>query len=143
MKRTQLGLAAIFILALSGFMSLAHGDDAKTDLTGTWTWSFQGQNGNTINSSLKLKQDGDKITGSLTGRNGTENPIKEAQLKGDDLTFKVTRTRNDQEITTTYTGKVTADEIKGKSETDMNGQMNSRDWDAKRSTDSSTTKPAQ
>ncbi|HMB94720.1 MAG TPA: hypothetical protein VKK61_01640, partial [Tepidisphaeraceae bacterium] len=86
------------------------------------------------------KQDGDKITGTITGFGGQEIEIKDAALKDGELTFKVTRKRNDMEITTVYTGKVAADEIKGKAETNRDGQIMSRDWDAKKSTD--TTQPS-
>jgi hypothetical protein len=126
---------------MSGLVSLAVADDTKPDVTGTWTWSFQRPNGETMTSTLTLKQDGDKITGTVTGRNKPSD-IQDAKLTGDDLTFKVVRTRNDQTITMTYDGKVTADEIKGKISSDMAGNTMSRDWDAKRSTDAATTQPA-
>jgi hypothetical protein len=141
MKLVHLGLTAIAICLMSGLVSLAFADDAKLDLNGSWTWSYQGRNGNTMTSTLKLKQDGDTITGSVVGMNGQSTDIKDAKLAGDDLTFKVVRKRNDQEMIINYDGKVTADEIKGKSTVDMNGTPSSRDWDAKRA-DASTTQPA-
>jgi hypothetical protein len=140
MKRMHLGSAIIAMFIFSGLVSIALADDAKPDVTGNWAWSFQRQNGDTVNTKLKLKQDGDKITGTITGFGGQEIEIKDAALKDGELTFKVTRKRNDMEITTVYTGKVAADEIKGKAETNRDGQIMSRDWDAKKSTD--TTQPS-
>jgi hypothetical protein len=143
MKQMRFVSAAIAILVMSGLVVLAEDvkPDAKPDVTGSWTWSFQGRNGNTMTSTLTLKQDGDKITGSMSGR-GKPTDISDAKLSGDDLTFKVTRTRNDgSTMTIDYEGKVTADEIKGKSTSNFNGNPMSRDWDAKRG-DASTTQPA-
>ena len=104
------------------------------DATGTWKWTMQGrQGGQGREVSLKLKQDGEKLTGSLGGgQNQTE--IKEGKIdKEGNLSFNVTRKgRNDQEMTTKYSGKLDGDTIKGKTEMERNGQTQSRDWEAKR-----------
>ena len=93
--------------------------------------------------TLKLKLDGGKVTGTLSmpGRDGAVNTaeIKDAKLSGDDLSFSVTREFNGNSFTTKYTAKVTADSIKGKSETERNGQTQSRDWEAKKVTEKIVT----
>jgi hypothetical protein len=38
-------------------------------------------------------------------------------------------------MTSKYNGKVTADSIKGKTEFERNGETQSRDWEAKKSTE--------
>jgi hypothetical protein len=122
MKRIVL---AAFVLALVGFISTAMAADA----TGTWKWttSFNGQ---TRDSTLKLKQEGDKLTGAYVGgQSNTETPIEDASIKGDTVSFKVTRERNGQKATTKYTGTLKEDTITGKSERD--GQE-AREWVAKR-----------
>jgi hypothetical protein len=104
------------------------------DATGTWKWKMPGRNGAEGREvSLKLKQDGDKLTGTLGGgQNETE--IKDGKIDKDGtLSFAVTRKRNDQEFTTKYSGKLDGDTIKGKTEMERNGQTQSRDWEAKRS----------
>jgi hypothetical protein len=100
--------------------------------SGTWTWSFTTQNGDTINSSLKLKQDAGKLTGTVTGRNGTETQIQNAKLTGDALSFQVVRERNGNTFTTSYHGKISGDTIKGQMEFERNGETRTRDWEAKR-----------
>ncbi|MCA9172586.1 MAG: hypothetical protein KDB23_33205, partial [Planctomycetales bacterium] len=63
----------------------------KFDPTGTWTWEFAGRNGNTWTSTLKLKLEGDKLTGVVLGREDREFPIKDASFKGNEIAFQVTR----------------------------------------------------
>ncbi len=102
------------------------------DPTGTWKWTFQTQNGQTIESSAKLKLEGDKLSGTFIGRGGTEVAIRAAKLDQDQISFTVVRERNGQAMTSKYSGKIAGDTIKGKIETERDGQTRSRDWDAKR-----------
>lgn len=82
--------------------------------------------------TLKLKLDGDKLTGAMLGRNNQETAIEEASFKDGEVAFSVTRERNGQKFTTKYKGKLDGDTIKGKSEGTRDGQTQSRDWEAKR-----------
>ncbi len=117
-------------LALMGMVTQAQAAD-KADPTGTWKWSFT-VNDQTRESTLKLKLDGDKLTGSMLGRNNSETAIENATFKDGQVSFTVTRERNNMKMTTKYTGKLEGDVIKGKSEFERNGQTQSRDWEAKR-----------
>jgi hypothetical protein len=134
----QLGLCAIFAL---GFLGAAQAQDKKADASGNWTWTRPGRNGGAdVKMTLKLKVDGDKVTGKITspGRQGgdpVETDIKDGKIKGDEISFTVTREFNGNTMTQKYNGKVTADAIKGKIESERNGQPQSRDWEAKRETD--------
>ncbi len=113
-------------------------EDKKADPTGTWTWSVPGRNGGADRkSTLKLKAEGSKLTGKLSspGRQGqtAETDIENGKIKGDEISFDVTREFNGNKVTTKYTGKVSGDTIKGKSErSGGNGGGNPRDWEAKR-----------
>jgi len=101
------------------------------DPTGTWKWSatFRGE---TRELTLKLKLDGDKLTGAIVGREGRETPIQDAKYKDGDLSFNVVRERNGQKATFKSTGKVSGDTMKGKTEFELDGQAQSVDWEAKR-----------
>jgi hypothetical protein len=128
------GLAALMLVI--GLSSAAMAAD-KANVAGTWKWTTPGRNGgNDVTTTLKLKQDGDKITGTVTGggANATEVEIKEPKLKDNELTFKVVRERNGTEITTSYSGKVEGDTITGKIEAPgRNGAApRPRDWKATR-----------
>jgi hypothetical protein len=123
-------LSMAFLMAVA-FVQL-HAADAPpatqpaTGATGTWKWTAPGPGGD-VDFILKLKQDGDTVTGSLTGFNGDETPIADGKIQDGKLSFKVTREFNDNPITTLYTATLADGELKGKSET-----IFSQDFDAKR-----------
>src|SRR5258707_11590310 len=82
---------------------------AAADVTGTWKWSVE-RNGQTFETTLKLKQDGEKLTGTISGRQGSnDTEIEDGKVKGEDVSFKVTRTFNDNKIVMTYKGKLSGD----------------------------------
>jgi hypothetical protein len=123
-------LAAAFVaLAILGFVSTAVAAD---DPTGLWKYTVMfGDQSREI--TLTLKADGEKLTGSMPGRNNTETAIEEGTFKDGTVAFKVTRTRNDQKFTTKYSGKIEGDTIKGTIESmGRDGQARSREWTATR-----------
>ena len=94
-------------LALSALLALVA---LAADVTGKWVGKIETPNGSR-DVTYTLNQDGDKLTGSVSGRNG-ETPISDGSVKGDSVTFSVVRTFNGQERKATYTGKVTGGEMK-------------------------------
>jgi len=126
--QTLIHSVACLVLTLG---AIAQGYDQKIDPTGTWTWTTT-RNDQTRTSTLKLKLEGDKVTGSLTGGRGGEATVNEGKLKGDEISFKVTREFNGNQFTQKYTGKISGDTIKGKIEFERDGQAQSREWEAKR-----------
>ena len=143
MKSTQNALTSLIKAAACAILALgavAQAQDKKADPSGTWTWSQPGRNGGPERkSTLKLKLEGEKVTGTLTapGRGGESSDvaISEGKLKGDEISFAVTREVQGNKFTAKYNGKITGDSIKGKIETERNGQAQSRDWEAKRETE--------
>lgn len=129
MKRLTLVAAAWAILA-SGLSALAMADE-KADPTGTWKWTVMFNN-QSRDMTLKLKLEGDKLTGSMLGRDNQEIAIEDASFKDGEVAFTVTRERNGQKFTIKYQGKLSEDTIKGKTEFERNGEKQSRDWEAKR-----------
>ncbi len=126
-------LAATLVLVIVGVAALARADD-KPNPTGTWKWSVTfGQK--TREMTLKLKLDDGKLSGTMLGRDGKENAIQDAVYKDGDVSFKVVRERNGSKMTSSYSGKVSGDTIKGKIEFGPAGQTKSRDWEAKRAKD--------
>jgi hypothetical protein len=119
-----------FGLAIVGLAGIVHAQD-KPNPTGTWKWSVT-FNDQTREMTLKLKLDGEKLTGTMLGRNNQETAIEDATFKDGEVAFSVTRERNGQKNTTKYKGKIEGDMIKGKSEMTRNGENQSRDWNAKR-----------
>jgi hypothetical protein len=123
-------LAAGIGFVTLGWTSAARADDKS--VTGDWKWEFKRQNGDAVQITLKLKQDGDKVTGTVSGVGGMETEIKEGKFKDGEVSFEVTRERNGQTFTTKYKGKLEGDTIKGKSSREVNGETQERDWEAKR-----------
>jgi len=142
MKSTQNALTSVIKAAACAILALgavAQAQDKKADPTGTWTWSQPGRNGGPERkSTLKLKLEGDKVTGTLSapGRGGQSSDVEisDGKLKGDEISFAVTREVGGNKITAKYTGKISGDSIKGKMETDRSGAQ-PRDWEAKRETE--------
>ena len=123
-------LAACLALAL-GFTATAQAQDKKPEITGTWKSSFTNQDGQVRETTIKLKADGEKLTGTVSGRQN-DTAIEEGKIKGEEISFQVTREFNNNKVVTKYTGKVAGDTIKGKSESTRDGQPQSRDWVAKK-----------
>jgi len=123
-------LVACLALAL-GFTATVQAQDKKIDVTGTWKSSSTNQNGQVRESTFKLKAEGEKLTGTISGRQN-DTAIEEGKIKGDEISFKVTREFNNNKVVIKYTGKVSGDTIKGKSESERDGQPQSRDWVAKK-----------
>jgi hypothetical protein len=131
-RRGSLAFVLVTVcLGLGWLAASARAEDKPP--AGTWKWTVT-FNDNTVDFTLNLKLDGDKVTGALTGGFGgqQETPITNAKFKNGELSFEVIRERNGEKFTTKYEGKVTGDTIKGKSESNFGGQTRSRDWEAKR-----------
>ena len=125
-----LALAA-FVLGSVGLAGAAAAQ-GKDDPTGTWKWEtmFKDQK---REQTLKLKLEGDKLTGTMPGRKeGQETKIEDGKFKDGELSFTVTRERGDQKFVTKYKGKLTGDTIKGTIESSFEGKDQKRDWEAKR-----------
>ena len=131
-------VAAALMLAVVGFVGSAGAQekkaakDAKANPTGTWKWtmSIQGQD---VERVLKLKLEGDKLSGTLGGGPFGEAKIEDGKFKDGEVTFKLNRAFMGQKITISYSAKVSGDTLKGKSEFDRgDGEKQTRDFEAKR-----------
>ena len=126
--RSVLQLSAC-IIAASVFS--AHAQTAKVDPTGTWTWTTEGRNGQMRTNTLKLKLEGEKLTGTMVGRR-QDVEIKEAKIKDGEITFKVTREFQSNSFTMQYAAKITGDVMKGKITSERGGETQTREFEAKR-----------
>ena len=138
MCRFQQSWAMILILGVTCFaVQPASAADKKTDPTGTWKWE-RTRGENTRQFTLRLRLDGDKVTGTYASRRSDSNneaKIENAKLEGDKLSFRVVREFNDRKFTINMQGKVAEDTITGNGEFSMNGQTREFPWEAKRSVD--------
>jgi hypothetical protein len=131
MQRRAVLVLGLCCLAWAG---IARAED-KPDPTGTWKWTVT-FNDQSRDVTLKLKLEGDKLTGSMSGRNNTETKIENGTFKDGEVAFAVTREFNNTKFTTKYKGKLDGDTIKGTTESERDGNVRSREWEAKRQKES-------
>src|SRR5674476_570462 len=123
-KFTKILLGATLVL---GAMTQAQAQDKKVDPTGTYIWIQPGRNGGADRTNtLVLKLDGDKLTGKVSapgrGSAAADTEIADGKLTGADVSFCVVRAFNGNTMTNKYSGTVADGAIKGKIESDRNGQ---------------------
>jgi hypothetical protein len=120
-------IVAVALICLSGAAQFSFAQEAaKADPNGAWKWTTEGRGGGGGGGgqkrefTLKLKLEGDKLTGTLSspGRDGavTDTAIEEATFKDGAVSFKVTRMFQDNKFVSTYTGKIEGDVLKGEVE---------------------------
>ncbi len=90
------------------------------------------QGGQEVELSVKLKAEGEKLTGELILPMGDKIEIDKGTFKDDEVKFETTFERNGNSVKTKYKGKVEGDKIKGKTERERNGEAVMRDWEATR-----------
>ena len=123
-------LCIVLGLVTLGLTGTALGAD---DPTGTWKWQVK-RGDRTIDLTLTLKLEGDKLTGHMPGPNNTVVPIDDASFKDGTVAFSSTRERNGVKRTTKYSGKLSGDTITGESEgPDRDGKVTKNKWEAKKS----------
>ena len=133
MTRSRIGVGLVAVGMVAGLsQGIAVAADAK--VTGTWTYTMK-RNDQEIKNTLKLKVEGEKVTGTVENPRG-EVAIADGKLDKDGtVTFKVTREFNGNTFSSSYTGKVEGDTLKLKVETERNGEKQVRDIEAKREGD--------
>lgn len=128
--KSVLCLAAGLLLVVN-----THAAETAVDPTGKWTWVTEGRDGASRTNAITLKLEGEKLTGTILGRRQqgpAETPIEEAKIKGDEVTFQVTREFNGNKMVSKYAAKISGDTLKGKWSIDRNGEVFEREFEAKR-----------
>jgi hypothetical protein len=92
-------------------MALAAVSVFAADPSGKWTWEMQGRDGEKRTQTMTLKAEGDKLTGSMSGRQG-ERPIADGKIAGDDISFSTTFQMGGENRKILYKGKLVGDELK-------------------------------
>ena len=85
------------------------------NVAGTWKGSYPGRDGQTRESTIVLKADGEKLTGTVASNRG-ESEIKDGIIKGSEVTFSVVRNFGGNDVTVKYKGKLAGDTIQFKVE---------------------------
>src|SRR5262245_46479291 len=114
--------AAVFALLLVT-VSFAQ---AQAGVAGTWKLTFQTDQG-AVDADMTLKQDGEKVTGSLVSPQG-EAPL-EGTYKGGKLVLSLSVDAQGQQLVITFNGALEKDTLKG--DVDFGG-FGSATWSATR-----------
>jgi hypothetical protein len=117
----------ICVLAIAG---LARAED-KPNPTGTWKYTAD-VGGQSIEVTIKLKLEGDKLTGTVSVLD-METKIEDGKYQDGEVSFKVNREMDGNKFTLKYKGKIKGDTFKGKRDLERDGQTNTREFEAKRS----------
>ena len=120
-------------LALSSAGSLAaqQAPPKPVNITGKWAMTLELSIG-TSSPVLELKHDGEKVTGTYTGRYGT-SPLA-GVLKGRALEFTVKLTAEGQDSTMSFAGEVAADGLTMRGSATIEG-LGDASWSAKKTPD--------
>lgn len=130
--RHLVGMLSFAFVCVSLIPVVVADDKKAANVAGTWTWKVT-RNDQEFTTTLKLKQEGSKVTGTISGRQGNnDTEISEGKIEGADVSFQVTREFNGNSIVIKYKGKVEGDTIKGKTVITRDGNEMERDWEAKR-----------
>jgi hypothetical protein len=102
------------------------------NLTGKWNSVFKRSDGTPMETTLQLKQSGEKLSGSQAF-NENETEIRDGKVEGDNVTFRVVRERDGRTVTSKYKGKIQKDNsIKGEIESDWTGEVRRLEWEARK-----------
>lgn len=123
--KTKLSLVLASLLT---FSFTAQGADVSGKYKGTMTRS----NGETIDLTMDLKQEGNKVSGKISSEAGEVN-IEEGKIEGDKITYIIKFERDGNTVAAKNQVKVVGDTLEGKTEFPRpDGETVTREWKMKK-----------
>src|SRR3954467_12773405 len=119
------GVLLVSALTILCMAQSAQPSTRPNSIAGTWQWEAQGFGGQ-AQTTLKLVQDGEKVTGTVGGAGGEEVAIEAGVYKDGKLSFKTTREFNGRKVVTTYAASLHADALTGQSETVLTSEFSAK-----------------
>ena len=118
-------LSATLVLGLGGLAG-AQGD--KANPVGTWKCEYE-IGGQQRTSTLKIKKEGDALSGTMSWPDQDEAKLKDLKLKDGSLSFSAERKLPgmDESLTVEYKLTIDGDQLKGKGSAEFGGET--REWD--------------
>lgn len=104
MKARTLIFSACFVFA---FLTVAY----AAGIDGKWTAQVPGRQGNMQEVTFNFKASGEKLEGTISGRQG-DTAISDGTIKGNDVSFKVVRETPNGKFTQVFKGVLSGDEVK-------------------------------
>ena len=121
-------LSMALVLSVCGLAAAA--DDKAANPVGTWKCEYE-IGGQQRTSTLKVKKDGENLTGTMTWPDQAETKLKDLKLKEGTLTFSAERKLpgRDDSISVEYKLTIDGYQLKGKGAAEFAGEK--REWDIK------------
>jgi lysophospholipase L1-like esterase len=111
----------------------ASGSTGAASLSGEWTLTMPGPSSDPVDLALTLKQEGNRLTGSVPRVGGGVLELVDGKLEGTKFSWVIHRTREGGgKMSYRMSGEVKDGQMKGKTETEMDGNPISNEWTAKR-----------
>ncbi len=104
MKYRVVMFSAVLVVAAIALVQAA-------GIDGKWVAQVPGQGGQTRETTFTFKAEGEKLTGTVSGRQG-DVAITDGVIKGDEISFTQSFNAQGNAIKLVYKGKVSGDEIK-------------------------------
>ena len=100
-------------------------------VTGKWTYTLEVSLDTALDFTAEFKQDGEKVTGSVTVQD-VKTAIEKGKFKDGQLTFEIPREYGGVKFTSRYSGKLTGDKLTGKIVSGTAPVERTYEWNAKR-----------
>ena len=107
----KLRLSVLMAVWAAVFVSSLTLQAADAAVAGKWTAQVPGRDGQTRDVTFNFKTAGDKLTGTMSGRQG-DVEITDGKVKGDEVSFNVKMSFQGNEMKMVYKGKLSGDELK-------------------------------
>ena len=130
-KQFSLPLITLSVALVLGFCRQASEAEAKVDPVGTWKCEYE-IGGQQRTSTLTIKNDGDKLAGTMDWPNQKDAKLKDVKLKDGELTFSAERVLADNKYNVEYKLKVEGDKLKGKGAVVTGDEKREFDFEGKR-----------
>jgi len=101
-RKVLVAFALVSILAVAAMAA---------EIAGKWKSELPARDGTPQVTIYTFKVDGDKLTGTISGRQ-SDTAISEGKISGDEISFVVVRSMGGEERKIQYKGKVVGDELK-------------------------------
>lgn len=102
-------------------------DTTTANVGGKWKLVANSPDGQTLEPSLELKQEGSLLSGKYTWIDGTQVDISEGMVNGSVVTFKVKFDMEGQELGVLFNTVASGDKLLGQADYDLAGQTGSVD----------------
>jgi hypothetical protein len=96
-------------------------------IKGAWKFLIKTDDGQQLEPIVKIDQDGESVTGTFQGVDGTDVKLEDGTFKDNELAFKVTLDFGGQELIAKFAGKLADNAFKGKVDYDIGGQTGTFD----------------